>query len=59
MTEFNSQIEEIAEFAKENGFDPETQFDALIRAWIRMTYERSIWIQNNRDQAISIITQLV
>ena len=59
MEEFKNQINEIASFAKARGFNPATQFDALIKAWIKMTYERSIWIQNHHQETMDQVKEII
>lgn len=59
MEQFKDQIEEIAAFAKRNGFNPETQFDALLKAWIKMTYERSIAFNKDKNAVLSIVKQFI
>ena len=59
MEQYKDQIEEIADFAKRNGFNPVTQFDALMKAWVKMTYERSIAIQNNTSDVQSLIKSMI
>jgi len=57
LLKYQDQIEEIAVFARVNGFNPNTQFNELMKAWVKMTYERSICIEKNKADVMQLIKQ--
>lgn len=59
ILKYEDQIIEIAAFAKDNSMDINTQFDLVIKGWIKSTYERSIWIQNNKEKAMELIKSIL
>lgn len=59
IANYTEQIQEIANFAKANNLNPDTDMDAIMSGWSQMAYNRHKAIEANKSKAIEIIKTLL